>query len=71
MAEIYHKALKHTHTGYVNVTLRQLLDHLSTTYATIDQFDLEKNQEKTTARYDTNAPIKTLFEKITDGVAYA
>ena len=42
-----------------------------TTYAAIDQFDLEKNQENMTARYDPNAPIETLFEKITDGVAYA
>ena len=24
-----------------------------------------------TANYDQNAPIETLFEKITDGVAYA
>ena len=70
MAEIYYKALKHTHTGYTNVTLRQHLDHLITTYAAIDQFDLEKNQEKMTARYDPNAPIETLFEKITDGISY-
>ena len=71
MAEIYYKAFKQTHTGYVNVTLRQLLYHLVTTYAAIDQFDLEKNQENIMARYDPNAPIETLFEKITDGVAYA
>ena len=71
MAELYYKTLKHTHIGYVNVTLRKLLDHLVTTYAAIDQFDLEKNQEKMTAHYDPNAPIETLFEKITDGVAYA
>ena len=44
------------------MTLRQLLDHLVTTYAAIDQFDLEKNQEKMTARYDPNAPIETLFD---------
>ena len=44
MAEIYYKALKHTHTGYAKVTLRKLLGHLVTTYAAIDQFDLEKNQ---------------------------
>ena len=44
MAEIYYKAFKHTHTSYANVTLRQLLDQLVTTYAAIDQFDLEKNQ---------------------------
>ena len=43
VAKIYYKALKHTHTGYANVTLRQLLDHLVTTYAAINQFDLEKN----------------------------
>ena len=43
MSKIYYKALKHNHTDYANVTLRQLLDHLITTYAAIDQFDLEKN----------------------------
>ena len=38
MAELYYKTLKNAHTGYANVTLRQLIDHLVTT--------LEKNQEK-------------------------
>ena len=46
MAEIYYKDLKHIHTGYAKVTFWQLLNHLVTTYAAIDQFDLEKNQEK-------------------------
>ena len=46
MSELYDKTLKNGHTGYSNVTLRQLLDHLVTTYAAINQFDLEKNQEK-------------------------
>ena len=44
MSELYYKALKNAYTGYAGVTLRQLLDHLVTTYAAIDQFDLEKNQ---------------------------
>ena len=70
MSELYYKTLKNAHTGYANVTLRQLLDHLVTTYAAIDQFDLENNQEKMTTRYDPNAPIETLFEQISDGVAY-
>ena len=69
MAKIYYEALKHTHTGYAKVTLRQLLDHLVTTYAVIDKFDLEENQEKITARYNPNTPIETLFEKINEGVA--
>ena len=71
MSELYYKSLKNAYTGYAGVTLRQLLDHLVTTYATIDKFDLEKNQEKITARYDPNAPIETLFSQIADGVAYA
>ena len=57
MAEIYYKALKHTHTGYAKVTLRQLLDHLVATYVAINKFDLDKNQEKMTVRYDPNPPI--------------
>ena len=61
MSELYYKSLKNAYTGYAGVTLRQLLDHLVTTYAAIDQFDLEKKQEKMTARYDPNAPIETLF----------
>ena len=71
MAELYYKTLEHAHAGYANVALRQLLDHLVTTYAAIDQFDLENNREKMTARYDPNAPIETMFELITDGVSYA
>ena len=55
----------------MNITLWKILNHLVTTYAAIDQFDLEKNLEKMTAHYDPNAPIETLFEQITDGVAYA
>ena len=46
MADLYYKTLKNTHTGYANGTLRQLLDHLVTTYAAITPFDLEKNQKK-------------------------
>ena len=69
MSELYYKTLNNAHTGYTNVTLRQLLYHLVTTYAAIYQFDLENNQDKMTARYNTNAPIQTLFEQIADGVA--
>ena len=71
MSDLYYKALKYAYTGYAGVTLRQLLDHLVTTYAAINQLDLEKNQENMTGRYDPNAPIETLLAQIADGVAYA
>ena len=70
VSELYYKALKNAYTGYAGVTLRQLLDHLVTTYAAIDQLGLGKNQENMTARYDPNAPIETLFAQIADRVAY-
>ena len=57
--------------GYSTVTLPQLLYHLFTTYTAIDQFDLEKNQEEMTARYDLNSPIETIFKQITNVAAYA
>ena len=44
MADLYYKTLKHAHTGYADANLRQILDHLVTTYSAIDHFDLEKNQ---------------------------
>ena len=42
MSELYNKTLKNACTGYAGVTLRKLLDHLVTTYAVIDQFDLHQ-----------------------------
>ena len=54
MSKLYYKSLKNAYTGYAVITLRQLIDHLVTTYAAIDQFDLEKNQEKMTARYNNS-----------------
>ena len=33
MSELYYKAFLNAYTGYAGVTLRQLLDHLVTTYA--------------------------------------
>ena len=71
MADLYYKTLKNVHTGYANVTLRQLLDHLVTTYAATNQFDLQNNKKKMTARYNPNAPIETMFEQIAGGAAYS
>ena len=68
--EICYKALKHKHMGYARVSLRNLLDHLVTTYAAIDQFDLEANQAKMTERYNPASPIETLFDQISNRVAF-
>ena len=41
MSELYYKDLKNAYTGYAGVTLRQLLDHLVTTYAAIDLHEFD------------------------------
>ena len=63
MSELYYKTLKNAYTGNTGVTLRQLLDHLVTTYAAIDQFDLEKNQEKMGAFTIRTPPSRRCLHK--------
>ena len=46
MAKIYYKALKHIHTGYAKVTLRQLLNHLVATYSAIDQLTWRRTKRR-------------------------
>ena len=60
MDKLYYKTLKHAHTGYANVTLRQLLDHLVTTYAAIDQFNLKKNSRNDGATIQTPPLMRCL-----------
>ena len=69
--DIFIKTLKHKHLGYGNIKQRALLDHLFTTYATINQLDLEENKEKMTIPYVVTQPIETLYKQITTGVSFA
>ena len=63
ISEIYYKSLKNAYTGYNGVNLQQLLDHLVNTYAAIDQFDLEKNQEKRRRATIQTPPLRHCLHK--------
>ena len=58
-------------TGYSSVTTREFFQHLLTEYNEIDDPALSENQKKLGAPYDANLPIETLWNTITECVAYA
>jgi hypothetical protein len=69
--EMFIRALHTQYVGYLNVTTRDILNHLYTTYACISSADLLANDEKFKAPYDANLPIETLFTQIETSMEYA
>ena len=64
-------ALKNRFIGYANVTTKQLLTHMFTTYGQITGNDLRLNDASMNRAYDVNLPIEVLFNQIEDGMDYA
>jgi hypothetical protein len=64
--DAYINALSDKIVGYANCTSLQLLTHLLTYYAMIAPTKLIQNYERLNAPYDSNQPIKTLFQQIQD-----
>ena len=67
----YVEALKDSNTGYSQVTISQLLQHLYTTYGNVTAIDLQENHAQLTKPYDPNMPISHLFKQIEDAGAFA
>ena len=69
--DMFTRALKNRYIGYANVSTKELLAHLFTTYGQINGGDLRKNEEVMNTPYDVNLPIEVLFDQIEDGMDYA
>ena len=69
--EMFIKCLQTKYLGYLNVTTRQILDHLYLQYARISTSDLQDNDVIFKRPYDANLPVETLFDQIENGVDYA
>jgi 6-pyruvoyl-tetrahydropterin synthase len=67
----YLNALSDKIMGYANCTSLQLPTHLLKYYAMIAPTELTHNYERLNTPYDTNKPIKTLFQQIQDARAFA
>ena len=69
--DMFTRALKNRYIGYANVTTKELLAHLFTTYGRISGSDLRNNEASMNMPYDVNLPIEVLFDQIEDGLDLA
>jgi hypothetical protein len=69
--DMFVRSLQTKYIGYLNVSTRQLLDHLYRQYAQISAADLQDNDASLKASYDPNLPIETLFDQVEDAVDFA
>jgi hypothetical protein len=59
---MYLEILNDNMVGYVNISARDMLDHLFETYGNITAVDLEINFEHMRRAWDPQHPVKMLFK---------
>ena len=69
--EMFVRSLQTKYVGYLNVSTRDILEHLYSKYARILADELQKNDVALKNAYDTNQPIESLFGKVEIAVNYA
>jgi hypothetical protein len=57
--------------GFANISARDMLDHLFTTYGNITAVDLENNFEHMRRSWDPQQPVESLFKQIQDCANYS
>jgi hypothetical protein len=68
---MYIRTLENRHTGFANVTTRQLIDHLLNTYGNLTPTDLATNDSLFRQAYDPSQPIESLYAQIEDAMDLA
>ena len=68
--DIYVRALKDRHVGYMNQSTRTILHHLFDNYGNITPLELEDNNTKMCATWDPNSPFDCLIQQVEDGRDY-
>ena len=68
---IYVRALKDHHVGYMNQPIWAILHHLFENYGNITPLELEDNDTKMRSNWDPNSPFDCLIKQIEDGQDYA
>eukprot|EP00586_Coscinodiscus_wailesii_P001561 CAMPEP_0172482082 /NCGR_PEP_ID=MMETSP1066-20121228/8359_1 /TAXON_ID=671091 /ORGANISM="Coscinodiscus wailesii, Strain CCMP2513" /LENGTH=367 /DNA_ID=CAMNT_0013244955 /DNA_START=131 /DNA_END=1234 /DNA_ORIENTATION=+ len=69
--DIYLRDIKHSMTGYANVSTRRLLGHLYSKYGRITPEALKENGNRMRKSYDMSQPIQTLWVQIQEANDYA
>ena len=68
---IYVRALRDRHVGYMNQSIRNLLAHLFENYGNITQLELEDNDTKMRSLWDPNSLFDCIVQQLEDGQDYA
>lgn len=68
---IYLRAKKDRHVGFNNISLRELLSFLFTTYGALQPQDLLNNQKEINTPWDPNTPFETLIDQIEECAEFA
>ena len=69
--EMFVKSLQTQYVGYLNVSTRDILDHLYAQYARISASALAEADAIFKTAYNVNLPIETLFDQIQTGIDFA
>jgi hypothetical protein len=67
---MYLEVLNDDMVGFANISARDMLDHLFTTYGNITAVDLENNFEHMHRAWDPQQPVESLFKQIQDCADY-
>jgi hypothetical protein len=68
---MYLDVLNGNMVGFSNISARDMLDHLFSTYGNINTVDLEINFEHMRRAWDPQQPVESLFKKIEDCADYS
>jgi hypothetical protein len=67
---MYLDVLNENMVGFANISARDMLDHLLSTYGNITAVDLEINFENTRRSWDPQQPVESLLKQIQDCAIY-
>jgi hypothetical protein len=65
---MYLDVLNDNMVGFANISARDILDHLFSTYGNITAVDLQINFENMPRAWDPHQPVESLFKQIQDCV---
>jgi hypothetical protein len=71
ISNIYICTLQDRHTGFANVSTRELIKHLLCAYGNVTPTDLAENDARFKTAYDPSEPIETLYSQLEDAMDYA
>ena len=69
--KMFVRSLHTKYVGYLNVSMRDILAHLYSNNACILAANLQNNDISLKTAYDTNQPIKSLFDQVENSIDYA